>query len=138
MMQYLESDRNGVWAARTQTGMEVWLGWLAAFPNLAKSSFSPCILRETGERLPLAGPGAETQTGHTDSVVSNEESARYFINVSGATDAHLCITARSRLFTHYSGAERKMFRNALEKIEDKISRTFDFVSLGHVQHTDSE
>lgn len=61
IMEYLESDGEWMWAARSRVATDVWLEWIADVLNLDDSGKSPCSFPDTGRRMLLTGRAVQAE-----------------------------------------------------------------------------
>lgn len=118
--------------------MEFWLNWLAAILSLNENGVSSCSLPENWRKTAASGPRGGDPDPAQQFCCKRRRVAGLFFIVTAEMSAHPYVTSGSRLYVHYSGAEKKLLREEFVMKKVESPPTSDFMDRGYVQHAESE
>lgn len=129
-MEYVDSNWSQMYAVWSRFAMKLSLARLATVLNRDKHGVSSCILPKTGGRQLLTGPGARTQTGHSDFKVGDGELPGYFFFFTVEVSAQLPVPPRLHLYMPYKSAREELLREPCVMEKATISAPSVFVGHG--------
>lgn len=137
-MEYMENDREHVFAAKRRALLDLWIEGLIYPLNLQKSGRKPCWLLKTGGRYLRTGKVCKAQIGHNDFTTISGGSPGYFFIMTVKSNTTLCVCEGPYKYVFYSTKAKPALSHHL-KVEAIVITSYSvFVGHSHVKHARDE